>query len=104
VKNAGPGAALDVQGGLDFGPPSGVTVPIVRTNLSPGDNEDLRLRVEAPWSQGVDWKSVAGWLDYEDIPGGRWRTDFRIEQEGEARYLHVREVRQMMQPDGTPVG
>lgn len=104
VKNAGPWAALNVQGGLDFGPPSGVKAPIIRTSLAPGDREDLRLHVEAPWSPGVDWQSVAGWLDYEDVQGGQWRTDFRIEQEGNARYIHVRDVRQMMQPDRTPVG
>jgi hypothetical protein len=103
VKNAGPGAALNVQGALSFGPPSGVTAPLIRTNLAPGDQEDLRVHVEAAWSQGVDWKGVAGWLDYEDIQGGRWRTNFRIEQEGTARHLNVQEVRILMRPDGTPV-
>jgi hypothetical protein len=104
VKNAGPGAALNVQGALNFGPPSGVTAPIIRTNLAAGDKEDLRLHVEAEWSQGVDWKSVAGWLDYEDAQGGRWRTEFRIEQETSARYLNVKDVRLVMRSDGTPVG
>jgi hypothetical protein len=47
VKNAGLGAALNVQGALNFGPPSGVTAPIIRTNLAAGDKEDLRLHVEA---------------------------------------------------------
>jgi len=104
VKNAGLGPALNVQGSLDFGPPSGVKAPIIRTNLAPGDSDDLRLHVEAAWSQGVDWTHVAGWLDYEDAQGGRWRTEFRIEQENSARYVNVRDVRLLMRPDGTPTG
>lgn len=104
VKNAGLGPALNVQGSLDFGPPSGIKAPLIRTSLAPGDREDLRLHVEAEWSQGADWKSVAGWLDYEDSQGGRWRTEFRIEQDGSARYLNVTDVRLLMRPDGTPVG
>lgn len=104
VKNAGPGAALNVQGSLDFGPPSGVKAPIIRTSLGPGDSDDLRLHVEAAWSQKVDWTSVAGLLDYEDSQGGRWRTEFRIEQENSARYVNVKDVRLVMRSDGTPTG
>jgi hypothetical protein len=98
VKNGGPGAALNVKGQLTWGPPSGMTVQIVPTSLGPGDFQDLRLHWEYPQR---DWESVRGWLDYEDVAGGRWRTNFRIYLEGGRRYVDVHETRLMMRPDGT---
>jgi hypothetical protein len=99
VKNVGPGAALNIQGSLRFGPPSGVTVNTLPTSVGPGEREDLRIHWAAPSS--VEWKHVEGTLDFEDIGGGRWQTHFRIDEENDRRHLRVREVMQVMRADGT---
>jgi len=99
VKNVGPGAALNIQGSLKFGPPSGVTANTLPTSVGPGEREDLRVPWAAPSS--VEWKHVEGTLDFEDIGGGRWQTHFRIDEENDRRHLRVREVIQVMRADGT---
>jgi hypothetical protein len=101
VKNVGPGAALNVQGMLDFLPPSGTKVRVIPTSLGPREWEDLRLRWDTP--QSSDWQHVAGQLDYEDIRGGRWQTRFRLIEENGVRYVDVNEVRQVMRADGTVI-
>jgi hypothetical protein len=97
VKNVGPGAALNVQGSLNFGPPSGVHVRFIPTSLGPHEKEELRLHWDSP--PYSDWKSVAGTFDYEDIHGGRWQTNFRLKEENDVRYVEVAPVVQM--PDST---
>jgi hypothetical protein len=90
VKNAGPGAALNVRGELNFGPPSGTYVAIIPTSLASGDREDLGVHWDA--SARDDWDSLTGMLDYEDVQGGRWRTDFGVNEENGVRYVHVNSV------------
>ena len=99
VKNVGPGAALNIQATLRFGPPSGVTANTLPTSVGPGEREDLLVHWAAPSS--IPWQHVEGTLDFEDIGGSRWQTHFRIDEENERRHLRVREVIQVTRADGT---
>ena len=93
VRNIGPGAALNVKGLLHWGPPSGVHVDILPTSVGAGDRGDLRVHWAGP--ARTDWERVQGRLDYDDIHGGRWRTTFVIETQGEARIVQVTGVVKM---------
>jgi hypothetical protein len=95
-RTLGPGAALNIQGSLDFGPPTGVKVRILPTSVGPSEREDLRVHWDAPARS--EWQHVTGTFNYEDISGGRWQTHFRIEEENSVRYVHVREVIPIKQP------
>lgn len=97
VKNAGPGAALNVHGALEFGPPSGLHVPIISTSLAGGDRENLRLHWEVPTAG--DWSNVQGWIEYEDISGRPRRTEFKIRTDQTARYVEVDRVLQRSDAD-----
>lgn len=103
VKNTGPGTALNVDGALDFGSPTGLKVSIMRTSLAPNDREHLLVQWGGEPRRIEDWVNVAGRLDYEDVNGGRWRTNFSIYAENERLHIHVRDVEQTMLPDGTPM-
>ncbi len=93
VKNIGPGAALNVKGSLNFGPPSGVQVDILPTSLGAGERDDLRVHwLAAP---RAEWPRVQGTLDYDDIYGGRWRTVFIIKEGDKARVVDVAQVVKM---------
>lgn len=90
VKNAGPGAALNVRGRINFGPPNGTYVDLIPTGLASGDRVDLGVHWDVPAQN--DWSGLTGVLDYEDIHGGHWRTAFHVNDENGVRYVYVDEV------------
>lgn len=99
LTNAGAGPALNIQGQLAAGPPSGTTVGLVPTSLTPGESRD----VVVDWlgASPFHFASVAGTLDYEDIAGGRWRTEFVFDEFG---YVRIQRTRLMLRPDGALPG
>jgi hypothetical protein len=101
IKNVGPGAALNIQGSLDFGPPSGAKARLVPTSIGPGEYQDMRVHARDP--ARLDWKHVAGILDYEDSNQAAWRTRFSIDTEGDYRYVNVLEVALIRAADGIDV-
>lgn len=105
VKNLGPGVALNVRAHLEnLGSPSGVCIESVMTNLGPGDREDLRLNWASPETRVEVWEGAKGWIDFEDIAGGRWRGTFYFQREGKRLLLLTRAPLLQMRPDGTPTG
>ncbi len=104
VRNGGPGVALNVTGHLEWKKSPGDAVNTVTTSIGPGDLQDLRpnwIGQQRPL-ESEKWDQVAGRLDYDDINGGRWRTSFRIETEGN-RAIRVQATELLLRPDGTPV-
>ncbi len=87
VKNAGPGAALNVRGRLDFGPPTGVKVDLIPISLASGDVEDVGVHWDGTPRAGAEWDGLRGVLEYEDATGQSWRTPFEIEVRGGVRYV-----------------
>ena len=94
VKNIGAGAALNITGRLQWGPPSGLFVDMLPTSLGAGEEEDLRVDWKAPAPEDFEWRRVEGTLDYSDTIGRNWRTTFVIENRDNARYVQVRNVLQ----------
>lgn len=96
VKNVGPGAALNVRGILKWAPGvapyafPGVRADILPTSLGPGEREELRINW--PGSGRVSWKRVEGTLDYEDVLGNSWRTQFVVAEEAGVRQIEVKFV------------
>src|SRR6266705_2214751 len=105
----GQGVALNVRARLEFGGrESGVSVETVPTSLAPGASQDLRLN----GSRSTDWSNVAGRIEYSDVAGGSWQTEFRITQEGGTMvdgrmeggrlYFEVLDTEQFRWPDKAP--
>lgn len=84
VRNVGPRVALNVTGRLDFGPPSGVSVNLLTTTLGAGDDADLLVdwagTIKSRWDSGL-----SGRLEYEDMDGTLWVTDFLVEPQPSER-------------------
>jgi hypothetical protein len=96
VKNVGPGAALNVAGALNWGPPSGVTVDILPTSIGSGDREDLRVNWASTPRQ--EWTRVEGTLEYDDVIDRRWQTRFVIEDKDGVRTVQVTSVLDISKP------
>jgi hypothetical protein len=81
VTNVGPGAALNISGHLEWrGDGSGTKASLLPTSIGPGQSG--QLKVDLPGGQGKQPERVGGVLDFEDITGGRWRTEFFIDEFG----------------------
>lgn len=97
VTNVGLGAALNLAGQLEWrGDGSGTTANLIPTSLAPGESSELR--VDLLDRRGKRPERVGGVLDFEDISGGRWRTEFAVDEEGHVR---VQRTVLLLRPDGT---
>jgi hypothetical protein len=69
---------------------------LIATSLAPATSQDMTLDSQYPRD---DWEKVHGFLEYEDVIGGRWRTRFLVQSR---RHIRVLETARVEPGDETP--
>lgn len=73
VRNAGKGAAINVEGQIYWERGHSKNTPLVGTTLAGGDHATVRA------VQPIDeWDYAYGYLEYADLLGRRWQTRFHF--------------------------
>ena len=76
-SDIGPGVALNIEGKLQFPPPSGVYCDFALTALAPGETEIVNIARDN--GKRIQWQGVTGEIRFSDMTDAQWVVTFEAE-------------------------